>query len=50
MRDDEFEWDDAKAARNWAEHGVGFDAARLAFEGGAEAHERRIYHEENGEA
>jgi uncharacterized protein len=24
MRDDEFEWDDAKAAENWRRHGVTF--------------------------
>jgi uncharacterized DUF497 family protein len=32
MQDDEFEWDDAKAARNLASHGVSFEAARLAFD------------------
>jgi uncharacterized protein len=32
MRDDEFEWDDRKAARNFSQHGVSFDAARLAFD------------------
>lgn len=32
MRDDEFEWDDRKAARNWTEHGISFEAARLAFD------------------
>ena len=32
MRDDEFEWDDDKAARNFADHGVTFAAARLAFD------------------
>jgi uncharacterized DUF497 family protein len=32
MQDDEFEWDDDKAAQNFARHGVGFDAARLAFD------------------
>jgi hypothetical protein len=31
MRDDDFEWDDAKAAQNLASHGVSFQAARLAF-------------------
>ena len=31
MRDDAFEWDDAKAARNWLNHGVGFEAARDVF-------------------
>jgi uncharacterized protein len=34
MRDDDFEWDDAKAAANLARHGVGFEAARLAFSDG----------------
>jgi hypothetical protein len=32
MRDDEFEWDDAKAAANLARHGVSFDAARRAYD------------------
>jgi uncharacterized protein len=32
MQDDEFEWDEAKAARNLASHGVSFEAARLAFD------------------
>lgn len=32
MQDDEFEWDDAKAATNVARHGVTFAAARLAFD------------------
>ena len=32
MKDDDFEWDDAKAAQNWANHGVSFEAARLAFD------------------
>jgi uncharacterized DUF497 family protein len=31
MHDDEFEWDDAKAAHNWREHGVTFEMARDAF-------------------
>ena len=31
MRDDDFEWDDAKAARNWLDHGVRFEAARDVF-------------------
>ena len=31
MTDDEFEWDDTKAARNFREHGVGFDVAREVF-------------------
>jgi uncharacterized DUF497 family protein len=32
MKDDDFEWDDAKAAQNWANHGVSFEAARPAVE------------------
>jgi uncharacterized DUF497 family protein len=32
MQDDAFEWDDGKAARNLADHGVSFEAARLAFD------------------
>ena len=32
MRNDEFEWDDRKATRNFAQHGVSFEAASLAFE------------------
>ncbi len=31
MQDDDFEWDDGKAAENLARHGVSFEAARLAF-------------------
>ena len=31
MRDDEFEWDDEKAARNAGVHGVTFEEARAAF-------------------
>jgi uncharacterized DUF497 family protein len=31
MRDDEFEWLDAKAARNWLDHGVHFETARDVF-------------------
>ena len=31
MRDDDFEWDDEKVAQNLADHGVSFEAARLAF-------------------
>lgn len=31
MTDDEFEWDDDKAASNYADHGVTFDAARGIF-------------------
>jgi len=32
MRDDEFEWDDDKAAENLVTHGISFDVARLAFD------------------
>ena len=31
MRDDEFEWDDEKAAQNAQKHGVTFDEARAVF-------------------
>ena len=31
MQDDSFEWDDAKAARNWRVHGVGFAMALEVF-------------------
>lgn len=31
MRDGDFEWDDEKAAQNLANHGVSFEAGRLAF-------------------
>ena len=31
MYDDDFEWDDAKARRNYVKHGVTFDTARMAF-------------------
>jgi uncharacterized DUF497 family protein len=31
MRDDEFEWLDAKAAGNWLDHGVRFETAREVF-------------------
>jgi len=31
MNDDDFEWDDAKAAANYAKHGVSFGRARLVF-------------------
>ena len=32
MRDDEFEWDDRKAARNLREHKVSFEVARAVFD------------------
>ena len=32
MRDDEYEWDDEKAAANLASHRVSFETARLAFD------------------
>ena len=31
MKDDDFEWDDAKAASNLAAHKVSFEDARMAF-------------------
>ena len=31
MNDGEFEWDDAKAAQNYADHGVTFDLAKRVF-------------------
>ena len=31
MNDDPFEWDDDKAAQNYADHGVSFDAAKEVF-------------------
>ena len=31
MIDDEFEWDDAKAAQNFRDHGVTFEIARTVF-------------------
>ena len=31
MQDDQFEWDDDKAERNWRSHAVSFEAARDAF-------------------
>ncbi len=31
MRDDDFEWDDAKNAQNYAKHGVWFERARFVF-------------------
>jgi uncharacterized DUF497 family protein len=34
MRDQWFEWDDAKAAANLARHGVSFDIARQVFDDG----------------
>ena len=32
MQDDEFEWDDIKAASNWLDHGITFETARAAFD------------------
>lgn len=32
MRDEDFEWDDAKARSNAAKHSITFETARLAFE------------------
>jgi uncharacterized DUF497 family protein len=31
MQDDDFEWDDGKAARNLRDHKIPFELARLAF-------------------
>ena len=31
MNDEDFEWDDTKAAANYAAHGVSFEAARDVF-------------------
>jgi uncharacterized protein len=31
MKDEAFEWDDAKAASNWRDHGVSFEMARDVF-------------------
>jgi hypothetical protein len=46
MRDDEFEWDDAKAATNFARHGVSFETARLALDDlhAVEIDDRRRYY------
>ena len=32
MNEDQFEWDEAKARRNLAKHGVSFEAAALTFD------------------
>lgn len=32
MQDDEFEWDDDKAARNFVKHAITFERARAAFD------------------
>ena len=32
MRDEQFEWDDRKAAANLPKHGISFGQARLAFD------------------
>ncbi len=31
MNNDDFEWDDAKAAQNYADHGVTFETAKWVF-------------------
>ena len=31
MKDDEFEWDEKKAAENYAKHGIDFEHAKLVF-------------------
>jgi uncharacterized DUF497 family protein len=49
MRSDDFEWDDAKAAANYARHGITFAMASDVFISArvAEPYERRRYHEES---
>lgn len=32
MDDGEFEWDDAKSAQNYADHGITFDTAKRVFQ------------------
>jgi hypothetical protein len=32
MQDDDFEWDDTKAAANWSKHALTFDTATLVFD------------------
>ena len=32
MASDDFEWDDAKAAENYAKHGIGFETASRVFD------------------
>jgi uncharacterized DUF497 family protein len=32
MNDDDFDWDDAKATQNYADHSVSFEAATRVFE------------------
>ena len=49
MRDDEFEWDEAKAARNVQAHEVTFEMAREAFAdalGESREDRREVYGEE----
>jgi uncharacterized DUF497 family protein len=49
MQDDDFEWDDDKAAQNFAKHGVTFERARFVFNdpfGVGEYDDRRDYGEE----
>jgi uncharacterized DUF497 family protein len=49
MNDDAFEWDDTKAAANYAKHGVTFDAARDVFKDAfaiEQADDRQNYGEE----
>ena len=48
MQNDDFEWDDAKAAINLRAHSVWFEAARLAFKD-VFAFEREDYREHYGE-
>jgi uncharacterized protein len=48
MHDDAFEWDEAKAAENYAKHGVDFETARQVF-GDVFAIERLDDREDYGE-
>jgi uncharacterized protein len=48
MQDEDFEWVDTKADQNLADHGVSFEAARLAFDDPF-AHEREDRRYDYGE-
>ena len=48
MQNDDFEWDDAKAAMNLRAHNVSFEAARVVFKD-VFAFEREDYREHYGE-
>jgi uncharacterized protein len=49
MRDESFEWDDKKAARNWRSHGIWFEMAREAFKDGFAVVRVDEYHNGNEE-